>query len=144
MAYGSSGARGQNSNCGNLILMSCYIYFLHNILTICYFSIYLFCVFVVGCLFVSTAPVVCESSWARNRTCTSAATQATAVTILDPLPTVLEGSSHLFLVLSPPLECKLHEDVKHIHISVSILFLTPRTETDSNKIGSQENKWPLT
>lgn len=49
--------------------------------------------------------------------------------------TICYFSIHLFLLLSPSLECKLHEDRKHTHISLIILFLTPRA--NSNKIGSQ-------
>ena len=30
------------------------------------------------------APMACRSSWARDRTCTTAATQATAVKMPDP------------------------------------------------------------
>ena len=40
-------------------------------------------------------PAACGSSWARDQTCATAATQATAVTMPDTLPTVLQGNPDL-------------------------------------------------
>ena len=37
--------------------------------------------------------MACRSSWARDLTCTTAVTQATAVTTLDPDPAELLGNS---------------------------------------------------
>ena len=38
-------------------------------------------------------PVACGSSWTRDQTHTTAETQATAVTMLDPYPSVQKGNS---------------------------------------------------
>ena len=44
-------------------------------------------------------PMACGSSQARNRTCVTAMTQATAVTMSDPLPAAPQGNSHLYVIL---------------------------------------------
>lgn len=49
--------------------------------------------------------------------------------------TIFYFSIHLLLLLSPPLQCKFHEDKKHTHISV-----IPNTQNKQQQIGSQSSE----